>query len=257
MSLIDRVQDRSHTCIGRSLGTSLNFVLPYRITSFKRIRSIRSTTVPAMKVLVTGGAGYIGSVTATALEQAGHTPIVLDSLMSGPEAYVRDRIFYRGDIADRALLTRIVSEHPDLECTIHMAARVVVEESVAMPYEYYRDNVVKSLELFDQLRSAREATGGVLVLRLGVRGGAEPGGVRGLADRPTLPVRPDQTHDGDGAAGSGRRDRASRADPALLQSDRGRPRPSARNSRPGAFPRTGPAGPRGTGAARRLRHHRH
>ena len=61
-----------------------------------------------MKVLVTGGAGYIGSVTATALEQAGHTPIVLDSLLSGPEAYVRDRIFYRGDIADRALLTRIV-----------------------------------------------------------------------------------------------------------------------------------------------------
>ena len=102
-----------------------------------------------MKVLVTGGAGYIGSVTATALEQAGHTPIVLDSLISGPEAYVRNRIFYRGDIADRALLTRIVTEHPDLECTIHMAARVVVGESVAMPYEYYRDNVGKSLELFD------------------------------------------------------------------------------------------------------------
>jgi UDP-glucose 4-epimerase len=50
-----------------------------------------------MKVLVTGGAGYIGSVTATALEQAGHTPIVLDSLISGPEAYVQDRNFYRGD----------------------------------------------------------------------------------------------------------------------------------------------------------------
>jgi UDP-glucose 4-epimerase len=105
-----------------------------------------------MKVLVTGGAGYIGSVTATALEQAGHTPIVLDSLISGPEAYVRGRIFYRGDIADRTLLTRIVAEHPDLECTIHMAARVVVGESVAMPYAYYRDNVAKSLELFDQLQ---------------------------------------------------------------------------------------------------------
>jgi UDP-glucose 4-epimerase len=105
-----------------------------------------------MKVLVTGGAGYIGAVTATALEQAGHTPVVLDSLISGPEAYVKDRIFYRGDIADRALLTRIVTEHPDLDCTIHMAARVVVEESVRMPYAYYRDNVAKSLELFDQLQ---------------------------------------------------------------------------------------------------------
>jgi UDP-glucose 4-epimerase len=105
-----------------------------------------------MKVLVTGGAGYIGSVTATALEQAGHVPVILDSLISGPEAYVRNRIFYREDIADSALLARIFTEHSDLECTIHMAARAVVEESVARPYEYYRDNVAKSLELFDQLQ---------------------------------------------------------------------------------------------------------
>ena len=104
-----------------------------------------------MKVLVTGGAGYIGSITAKALEQAGHTPVILDSLLTGPQVFVRDRIFYEGDIADRALLTRIVEEHPDLDATIHMAARIVVPESVVLPYEYYRDNVAKSLELFDQL----------------------------------------------------------------------------------------------------------
>jgi UDP-glucose 4-epimerase len=104
-----------------------------------------------MKVLVTGGAGYIGSVTAKALEQAGHVPVILDSLLTGPQAFVRDRIFYEGDIADRALLGRIVEEHPDLDATIHMAARIVVPESVALPYEYYRNNVAKSLELFDQL----------------------------------------------------------------------------------------------------------
>ncbi|QDH11127.1 UDP-glucose 4-epimerase GalE [Nocardioides dongxiaopingii] len=104
-----------------------------------------------MKVLVTGGAGYIGSITAKALEEAGHTPIVLDSLLSGPQAFVRDRIFYEGDIADRALLRRIAEEHPDLHATIHMAARIVVPESVEKPYEYYRDNVAKSLELFDEL----------------------------------------------------------------------------------------------------------
>ena len=104
-----------------------------------------------MKVLVTGGAGYIGSTTAKALEQAGHTPVVLDSLLSGPRVFVKDRIFYEGDIADRDLLTRVVTEHPDIECTIHMAARIVVPESVEQPYEYYRDNVAKSLELFDQL----------------------------------------------------------------------------------------------------------
>ncbi|HET6627049.1 MAG TPA: UDP-glucose 4-epimerase GalE [Nocardioidaceae bacterium] len=104
-----------------------------------------------MKVLVTGGAGYIGSTTAKALEGAGHVPVILDSLLSGPRVFVKDRIFYEGDIADRDLLSRVVEEHPDIACTIHMAARIVVPESVEQPYEYYRDNVTKSLELFDQL----------------------------------------------------------------------------------------------------------
>jgi UDP-glucose 4-epimerase len=106
-----------------------------------------------MKVLVTGGAGYIGSITAKALEEAGHTPVILDSLLTGPRAFVRDRIFYEGDIGDRALLRRIVAEHPDLDATIHMAARIIVPESVEKPYEYYRDNVAKSLELFDELNA--------------------------------------------------------------------------------------------------------
>ncbi len=104
-----------------------------------------------MKVLVTGGAGYIGSITAKALEEAGHVPVILDSLLTGPRVFVKDRIFYEGDIADRDLLARIVDEHPDIECTIHMAARIIVPESVEKPYEYYRDNVAKSLEMFDQL----------------------------------------------------------------------------------------------------------
>lgn len=104
-----------------------------------------------MKILITGGAGYLGSVTAKALETAGHTPVILDSLIVGPRKYADGRIFYEGDIADRALLRRILDEHPDLDATIHMAARIVVPESVALPYEYYRDNVAKSLELFDEL----------------------------------------------------------------------------------------------------------
>src|SRR3954471_19152871 len=104
-----------------------------------------------MKVLVTGGAGYIGSTTAKALEEAGHVPVILDSLLTGPRAFVHDRIFYEGDIADRGLLTRVMDQHPDIDGTIHMAARIVVPESVEKPFEYYRDNVAKSLELFDQL----------------------------------------------------------------------------------------------------------
>ncbi|HEU5455821.1 MAG TPA: UDP-glucose 4-epimerase GalE [Nocardioides sp.] len=90
-------------------------------------------------------------MTAKALEQAGHTPVILDSLLTGPRVFVKDRIFYEGDIADRQLVRRVVEEHPDLDATIHMAARIIVPESVEQPYEYYRDNVAKSLELFDEL----------------------------------------------------------------------------------------------------------
>lgn len=107
-----------------------------------------------MKVLVTGGAGYIGSTTARALELAGHTPVILDSLLTGPRVFVGERIFYEGDVADRALIRRIFEEHPDVDATIHMAARIVVPESVSNPYGYYRDNVSKSLELFEELTSA-------------------------------------------------------------------------------------------------------
>jgi len=104
-----------------------------------------------MKVLVTGGAGYIGSTICSALLDAGHTPIILDNLAVGRREFTRDRIFYEGDIADRALLQRIFSEHPDIYATIHCAALIIVPESVALPYEYYRENVAKSVELFNTL----------------------------------------------------------------------------------------------------------
>ncbi|MGH3745618.1 MAG: UDP-glucose 4-epimerase GalE [Mycobacteriales bacterium] len=104
-----------------------------------------------MDVLITGGAGYIGSTVATALEGAGHTPVLLDSLYQGRREVTAGRAFYEGDIADRALLARIVDEHPGIETTIHCAARISVPESVSEPYVYYRENVAKSLELFDAL----------------------------------------------------------------------------------------------------------
>ncbi len=101
-----------------------------------------------MKFLITGGAGYIGSTIASALLDAGHTPVILDNLSVGKREFVRDRIFYEGDIADEALLERIFSEHPDIQATVHCAALIIVPESVEKPYEYYRENVAKSLELF-------------------------------------------------------------------------------------------------------------
>ncbi|HNX45112.1 MAG TPA: UDP-glucose 4-epimerase GalE [Anaerolineaceae bacterium] len=101
-----------------------------------------------MKILITGGAGYIGSTIASVLEDNGHTPILLDSLVTGRREFVRDRIFYEADIADRAMVRRVFSDHPDIIATIHCAALIVVPESVTRPYEYYKENVVKSMEFF-------------------------------------------------------------------------------------------------------------
>lgn len=105
-----------------------------------------------MKILITGGAGYIGSTIASALIDAGHTPVILDSLVTGRDEFTRGRIFYHGDIADEALLKRIFSEHPDIYAAIHCAALIVVPDSTTRPYEYYSENVSKSLVLFRALR---------------------------------------------------------------------------------------------------------
>ena len=75
-------------------------------------------------------------------------PLILDSLVTGTPVFTRGRIFYEGDIADVAIFERIFADHPDLYACIHCAALVVVPESVANPYLYYRENVSKSLELF-------------------------------------------------------------------------------------------------------------
>jgi UDP-glucose 4-epimerase len=104
-----------------------------------------------MKVLITGGAGYIGSTIASALEDSGHTPVILDSLVTGRQEFTNGRAFYQGDIADAGLMVKIFKAHPDIYAVIHCAALIVVPESTEKPYEYYRENVGKSLELFHTL----------------------------------------------------------------------------------------------------------
>ena len=106
-----------------------------------------------MKILVTGGAGYIGSTICSALEDRGHTPVVLDSFVTGRREFSRKRTLYEGDIGDRDLTSRIFDEHPTIECAIHCAALIVVPDSVAQPYDYYLNNVTKSLELFRNLET--------------------------------------------------------------------------------------------------------
>jgi UDP-glucose 4-epimerase len=105
-----------------------------------------------MKVLVTGGAGYIGSTVVSALLDHGHQPVILDSLVTGRAEFVKERLFYRGDIADNAILEKIFTEHPEIKHCIHFAALIQVPESVEKPFEYYYENVAKSLLLFKNLR---------------------------------------------------------------------------------------------------------
>lgn len=104
-----------------------------------------------MKVLVTGGAGYIGSTVCSALIDRGHEPVILDSLVTGREEFTKNRIFYKGDIADKEILEKIFKDHPDIKHAIHFAALIVVPDSVENPYGYYTENVAKSLELFKNL----------------------------------------------------------------------------------------------------------
>ncbi len=105
-----------------------------------------------MKFLITGGAGYIGSTIASALTDAGHTPVIMDSLITGRKEFTAGHIFYQADIADKTALTKIFQDHPDIFATVHCAALIVVPESVTMPYEYYLNNVSKSIELFHNLQ---------------------------------------------------------------------------------------------------------
>lgn len=104
-----------------------------------------------MKILVTGGAGYIGSTICSALVDHGHTPIILDSLITGRKEFTRDHIFYHGDIGDEKAVSKVFTDHPDIYATIHCAALIVVPESVDLPFDYYQENVVKSMQFFFQL----------------------------------------------------------------------------------------------------------
>src|SRR5215210_529911 len=107
-----------------------------------------------MAILVTGGAGYIGSVTAELLRARGEHVVVLDDLFRGHrEAVPSGEPFYEGKIGDRELLARIMREH-DIEACIHFAALAYVGESVSDPKRYYENNVEQGIALLDSLLAA-------------------------------------------------------------------------------------------------------
>jgi UDP-glucose 4-epimerase len=105
-----------------------------------------------MRVLVTGGAGYIGSVVTEELLRDNHEAVVYDNLVKGHRAAIVDGAeFVEGDLLDADTLRRAFREH-SIEAVIHMAAYSLVGESVEQPAKYYHNNVTAGLVLLDAMR---------------------------------------------------------------------------------------------------------
>lgn len=113
-----------------------------------------------MAILVTGGAGYIGSHTVVELQNAGYDVVVVDNLCNSSEKSLKrvEKItgkpvaFYKADILDRQALEEIF-EKEQIECVIHFAGLKAVGESVAKPWEYYQNNIAGTLILVDVMRT--------------------------------------------------------------------------------------------------------
>ena len=104
-----------------------------------------------MTILVTGGAGYIGSVTTQLLRVRGEQVVVLDNLSRGHRGSVAADIpFYEGNVGDRELVTTIARNH-DIDACIHFAAFAYVGESVQNPAIYYENNVEQGVRLLGAL----------------------------------------------------------------------------------------------------------
>ena len=114
-----------------------------------------------MKILVTGGAGYIGSHTCVELLNNGYEVVVLDNLSNASEEALRrvEKItgksldFYKGDMLDRTYCEKIFAEHK-IDAVIHFAGLKAVGESVQKPWEYYYNNIAGTLVLCDVMRKA-------------------------------------------------------------------------------------------------------
>ncbi|MGH9915330.1 MAG: NAD-dependent epimerase/dehydratase family protein, partial [Pyrinomonadaceae bacterium] len=140
-----------------------------------------------MAILVTGGAGYIGSITVELLQAQGASVVVLDNLSNGHRDAINSSIpFYLGDIGDAAIVERITREHK-IEACIHFAALAYVGVSVVEPANYFQNNVVSGISLVDSLLKA-----GVhkIVFSSTCATYGEPKQIPIAEDHPQLPANP-------------------------------------------------------------------
>jgi len=106
-----------------------------------------------MRILVCGGAGYIGSNMTAMLAAEGHEPIVFDNLSRGHRSAVRQADFIKGDLGDQELLVKTLKEYK-IEAVMHFAALIEVAESVQMPLKYYQNNVCNAQNLLSAMEAA-------------------------------------------------------------------------------------------------------
>ncbi len=105
-----------------------------------------------MNILVTGGAGYIGSVCVEGLINQKHTVNVIDNLQKGHrESVLPEAIFYEGDSGDKVLLRQIFNDHA-IDAVIHFAADSLVGHSVTCPQQYFKNNVVNGISLLEVMK---------------------------------------------------------------------------------------------------------
>ena len=138
------------------------------------------------KILVTGGAGYIGSHVVRQLGAAGESVITLDNLSTGFEAAVTSGEFVTGDTGDAALLDKIFAADR-IDTVMHFAAHTVVPESVADPLKYYRNNTASSRTLLEA--AAKHGVKNFVFSSTAAVYGIPEGGLAS-EDSPTQPINP-------------------------------------------------------------------
>lgn len=137
-------------------------------------------------VLVTGGAGYIGSHTLLQLQARGERVVVIDNLYTGFRQAVRNAPLIVGDIGDRALVAQVLREH-DVDTVMHFAANTIVPESVADPLKYYGNNTAATRNLLEVC--AQHGVGQMVFSSTAAVYGIPEGG-HAREDMPLTPINP-------------------------------------------------------------------